>query len=199
LIRRHDVRTLPVSAWKNGDGGTREIVRVPADAGFDDFDWRASIATIAVSGRFSEFPGVDRTIVLLDGGGLHLRSGASAGIDHRLDAPLAPFAFAGDVALEATLVAGASTDFNLMVRRDRCRADVRVVRTTAKLPQSAAGVVHVVAGCWSLANDGGEATATLEAGEGLAWQDVHAAWMATPTSDAGDAALLFAGIEAVPR
>jgi hypothetical protein len=199
LIRRHDVRTLQVSAWKNGDGGTREIVRVPADAGFDDFDWRASIATIAASGRFSEFPGVDRTIVLLDGGGVHLRSGASASVDHRLDTPLAPFAFVGDIALDATLVAGASTDFNVMVRRDRCRADVRVLRAAAKLPDSVAGVLHVVAGCWSLANDGGGATATLDAGEGLAWHDVRAAWMATPSSDAGDAALLFAGIEPVPR
>ncbi len=199
MIRRHDLRTLPVSAWKNGDGGTREIVRVPAEAGFDDFDWRASIATIAASGRFSEFPGVDRTIVLLDGGGVHLRSDAAAGIDHRLDMRLAPFAFVGDVALEATLVAGASTDFNVMVRRDRCRADVQVVRAAARLPESAAGVVHVVAGRWSLANDGGEATATLESGEGLAWHDVRAAWMATPASDAGDAALVFAGIEAVPR
>lgn len=199
MIRRHDIRTLPVSAWKNGDGGTREIARVPADAGFDDFDWRASIASIAASGRFSEFPGVDRTIVLLDGGGVELRSGAAAGIDHRLDTPLAPFAFVGDVALDAHLIGGASTDFNVMVRRDRCRADVRVVRAAAQLPDAPAGVVHVVAGRWLLAGADAASSATLGPGEGLTWHDVRAAWMATPQGDAGDAALLFAGIDPVAR
>ncbi|MEO8119861.1 MAG: HutD family protein, partial [Rhodoferax sp.] len=86
--------------WKNGGGSTREIVCQPPGADMDNFDWRVSIATIAANGPFSVFVGVDRVIMLLDGAGVRLHA---ADIDHKLDTPGAPFAFAGDVALDCEL------------------------------------------------------------------------------------------------
>jgi environmental stress-induced protein Ves len=46
-------RRLP---WKNGGGSTTEIAIAPPDAGFDDFDWRISLATIAKTARSRAFP-----------------------------------------------------------------------------------------------------------------------------------------------
>ncbi len=62
-----DIRKMPVSLWRNGAGETREICCFPPAT--RDFYWRASIATIASNGEFSSFPGVDRVITLLEGGG----------------------------------------------------------------------------------------------------------------------------------
>ncbi|MEZ1649797.1 HutD family protein, partial [Enterobacter hormaechei] len=51
-----DIRKMPVSLWRNGAGETREICCFPPAT--RDFQWRASIATIASNGEFSSFPGV---------------------------------------------------------------------------------------------------------------------------------------------
>ncbi|MGR7000643.1 HutD/Ves family protein [Yinghuangia aomiensis] len=75
-----DTDFLPVTPWRNGGGETREVAAEPsADGGFA---WRVSIATIAQDGPFSAFPGVDRTITLLEGAGVHL---VGDGLDHLLD------------------------------------------------------------------------------------------------------------------
>ncbi|MBN8630010.1 MAG: HutD family protein [Rhodobacterales bacterium] len=42
----------------------------PAEAGFDSFDLRLSIAAVAEDGPFSDFPGIDRRLWLLDGAGV---------------------------------------------------------------------------------------------------------------------------------
>ncbi|MBK9607139.1 MAG: HutD family protein [Betaproteobacteria bacterium] len=52
--------------WKNGGGTTTEIAVHPEGAGWDDFLWRIGIADIRQSGPFSSFPGIDRSILLLD-------------------------------------------------------------------------------------------------------------------------------------
>ncbi|HTE46728.1 MAG TPA: HutD family protein, partial [Gemmatimonadaceae bacterium] len=96
---------LVPTAWKNGGGRTREIVRLPSGSALDSFDWRASIADIEADGPFSTFGGIDRVIVLLGGAGVCLRSSDGA-IDHRLDESLVPYAFAGESAIEASLIAG---------------------------------------------------------------------------------------------
>lgn len=55
---------LPPLPWKNGCGTTREIARMP---GHGPFDWRLSLADLTESGPFSSFPGVTRTLFLIDG------------------------------------------------------------------------------------------------------------------------------------
>jgi environmental stress-induced protein Ves len=58
--------------WKNGTGSTDEICLLPVGASRDAFALRVSRATIATAGVFSAFPGVERTITLIEGEGLTL-------------------------------------------------------------------------------------------------------------------------------
>jgi environmental stress-induced protein Ves len=168
LRERHDVHALPAVAWKNGGGTTREIICRPAGAGLDDFDWRVSIATIAADGAFSAFPGIDRTIALLCGDGVHLQSIDGSAIDHRLDTFFQPFAFDGGRALRATLLGGESTDFNVMTRRSRFRAELRVVRAQCTLKTAPRGLVHVASGEWMLDGD----ARTFGCGQGCWWDSM---------------------------
>ena len=151
---------LAFTSWKNGGGATREIACWPAGAGVADFAWRISVATISKAGPFSAFPGVDRQIMLLDGDGVHLRG---EGIDHVLDARWQPFAFSGDVTLGCSLLGGTSTDFNVMARRGRWRAQVQVLDSAADAGRVDAGLCMVLKGDWQA--DG----AALIPGQGLWW------------------------------
>ena len=116
----------PARPWKNGMGRTRELAVVPAGAGMDDFLWRVSVAEVDSAAPFSAFPGIDRTIVLLEGEGFVMA--LDDGRTHALTEPFAPFAFRGEAQVSVTLAGGATRDFNLMVRRDRARGGIRVWR-----------------------------------------------------------------------
>ena len=170
-------RSLPVTPWKNGGGTTQEIACWPADAGLSDFGWRVSIATIAAAGPFSVFAGVDRSIMLLDGAGVRLRT-RDGRIDHRLDVPHRPFAFPGDAEIDCTLQGGTSSDFNVMTRRGQWRAEVRVLDGPAAIAAASHGVLLALRGDWRL-DDEGQA---CREGEGLYWTDAQRAWRAVPTS-----------------
>jgi environmental stress-induced protein Ves len=175
IMRFHDEQ-LPSTAWKNGGGRTREIVRVPATSSMDDFDWRVSIADISASGPFSRFVGFDRVIVLLSGDGVHLRSTDGA-IDHRLDQPIAPFSFAGESAIDATLIGSASTDFNVMTRRAAIRAEVRVVVANETLAECSGGVLFAVRGTWDARSVGADSRSfSLEPNTGLWWESEPRSW-----------------------
>ena len=58
--------------WKNGQGETVEIARSPDGEGLDDFDWRVSVAPVVADGAFSMFPGIERTIAVIEGSGMAL-------------------------------------------------------------------------------------------------------------------------------
>ncbi|MGJ7918758.1 HutD family protein [Massilia sp. LXY-6] len=103
--------------WKNGGGSTTQIAVFPPDAGFEDFDWRVSLATIAEDGAFSEFPGVERTLALVEGHGMTLEIGEETIMLSKAD-PVA--AFDGESPVVAKLSRGPSVDFNVMTRIDRC-------------------------------------------------------------------------------
>lgn len=111
IVRASDLRAAP---WKNGGGETREVAIFPPRATLETFDWRLSMATVASDGPFSIFEGVDRTLVLLEGGGLsldfadgetaHLKAGES-------------LSFAADRPVAGRLTGGPVRDLNLMYRR----------------------------------------------------------------------------------
>lgn len=170
--QRFSVASLPATPWKNGGGTTREIACWPPGAGIEDFDLRVSIATISSSGPFSIFAGVDRTIMLLAGDGVRLQS--KEGIDHRLVTPREPFAFSGDVALDCTLLAGASSDFNVMSRRATCAAEVTVIRGPQSLEASRDGLLLCLDGRWRAGDQ------ALQKDEGLWWADNPLAWSLEP-------------------
>ncbi|MCI9866699.1 HutD family protein [Rhizobium skierniewicense] len=114
LYRAHDHKRMP---WKNGGGETVEIAVFPPGAGVDDFDWRISMATVASDGPFSIFPGIDRTLSILDGAGLSLKM--EGGQCVALNGASLPLSFAADIAVAATLPDGPVTDLNVMTRRGR--------------------------------------------------------------------------------
>lgn len=120
ILRASQHRTMP---WKNGGGSTTEIAVSPDGAGLEDFDWRLSMALVAADGPFSAFPGIDRTLAVLDGAGLLLHGLPGGAV--RLERSTAPFAFAADADVAATLVAGPITDLNVMTRRGRFGSRVR--------------------------------------------------------------------------
>ena len=122
LLTPTDFRSMP---WKNGAGRTTEIAVHPAGAGLDAFAWRVSIANVECDGPFSAFPGIDRTIVLLDGAGMRLQD-SEREID--LTTRYEPQHFGGDDSIDCKLIAGPCRDFNAMFRRGRARGSVTIVR-----------------------------------------------------------------------
>lgn len=140
------LNTLPVSRWRNGGGETREIVSWPQ--GTPEFTWRASIATIAADGPFSAFPGIDRSITLLSGEGVHLCDGGQ--LSHRLSTVGAPFPFSGDLSLSAHLLGGTTMDFNLMTRRGVCVSRVVALRDSGVITAEKGGVLYAIEGEWQL-------------------------------------------------
>jgi len=119
-LRVQRFETLPKIQWRNGGGITYEIARYPA---VGEFDWRISVAEIATSGSFSEFPGIDRIIMLADGTEMIL---VVDGCRHRLR-PLEPFAFDGDSNTAAEVTAP-TRDLNVMTRRGQVSAELEVLR-----------------------------------------------------------------------
>ena len=127
LICASDYKRMP---WKNSGGETIEVMVSPADASLDTFDWRISIAHVGVSGPFSLFPEIDRTLSVISGSGLVLKVAEAAPV--LLDQRSSPFNFPGDIAVESMLVDGPVKDFNVMTRRNRCRH--RVMRHRLSSP-----------------------------------------------------------------
>lgn len=101
----------PPQPWRNRGGVTRELFTWPS-AG--PWQLRISVADIERDGPFSAFDGVDRWFAVVQGAGVRLVLPTGA-ID--LHADSAPLHFAGEAAPGCTLIAGATRDLNLMVRR----------------------------------------------------------------------------------
>ena len=150
MPERFDLRAITPQPWKNGAGLTREIAFGGASS--TDFDWRISLAEVERDASFSAFPGVDRCIVLLRGAGMQLRS-ADGAIDHALTGPLAPFRFPGEAALDASLVDGPSSDFNVMTRRGVFRSEVSCVRGATELRGGDVTLLLSGIGEWKIGHD----------------------------------------------
>jgi environmental stress-induced protein Ves len=101
--------------WRNGGGGTRELLAWPTPG---DWQVRLSVADVAADGPFSNFAGSERWFAVLEGEGVTLRlDGAS----HVLRAASDPFRFDGAAPVHCSLLAGATRDFNLMAPPGRSR------------------------------------------------------------------------------
>ena len=59
--------------WKNGAGRTTEIAVGDPKTASQEWSWRVSIADVDKDGPFSIFPGIDRSIVVIEGSGLDLQ------------------------------------------------------------------------------------------------------------------------------
>ncbi|WP_246669190.1 MULTISPECIES: HutD family protein [unclassified Bradyrhizobium] len=122
LLRAHEHRRMP---WKNGGGVTTEIAVAPPDASLASFDWRVSTAEVASDGAFSLFPGIDRTLLLLEGQGMRLQVGDRSPLTLVVGGE--PAIFPGDSPASASLVDGPIRDLNVMTRRGHFSHSVSVV------------------------------------------------------------------------
>lgn len=185
-----DLARIAATPWKNGGGATRQLAVWPPGAGLADFDWRVSVADVAVSGPFSLFPGVERHLMLLQGDGfaLYVPDGS---VVQTLATPWQPWTFSGDSTLHCRLLGGPCVDFNLMLRRGRWRGGVQLERQACTPGSTPAGLCLVLAGGWT------DGHSTYTAGQGLWWSFAApgASWRAQPGAQA--AALAWVGLEYV--
>jgi environmental stress-induced protein Ves len=103
--------------WKNGGGITTQLAVAPDGATLDSCDWRISTAQVNAAGPFSAFPGIDRSLSVLQGAGLVLH--VEDGTPFMLTAENNPLPFAGEQRVHAELIDGPILDFNVMTRRGR--------------------------------------------------------------------------------
>jgi uncharacterized protein len=166
-----DARRMP---WKNGRGTTEELAVWPEDASFErgDFDYRIAKAGVDSAGPFSSFPGFDRLLVVTRGAGLVLEHGESA--PRALLRPLEPYCFSGEWPTRAELVAGPIEDFNVLLARERCSAEIEVLRLGERRARAALtsgqAFAHLLAGSAQARSTGEEEPFELVAGDSL-WID----------------------------
>lgn len=124
ILRSGDYQRMP---WKNGGGVTTEIWK--ASAAGDAMLWRLSIADVASDGPFSEFPGIDRWIMLIEGKGMELRVSDLG--TRRVERLFEPLAFSGDAKTDCRLIDGPIRDFNLMVARSHAEGGLTITPLAA--------------------------------------------------------------------
>jgi environmental stress-induced protein Ves len=127
VIRSEDLVRVP---WKNGGGTTAEVAAFPEGSGFDTFGWRISMADVASNGPFSVFPGIDRTLIVVEGDGIELEV---EGIAYRLDKDAPKLSFSGDDNTSGRLLSGPIRDLNVMTRRGQFRHRTRFVESGVAL------------------------------------------------------------------
>lgn len=114
IIREAQQKWAP---WKNGGGETVEIAHGPSGSTLENFDWRISRARVERPGPFSFFPGIDRTLAVIQGDALELRFDQDIKL-MSVDTP--PLSFGGEARVESQ-VRQPITDLNVMTRRGRYR------------------------------------------------------------------------------
>ncbi|MCX2963535.1 HutD/Ves family protein [Gordonia aquimaris] len=114
IVRAADLVATP---WRNGVGVTR---RISTGGHPESPDWTLSIADIAAPGRFSLFPGLDRTAVVVGDEPLDLTINDAT----RTIALLDRVSFAGEDVVDATPTRRPTRLLNLMTRRGRCLGEL---------------------------------------------------------------------------
>lgn len=122
VLNREQQCAMP---WRNGGGITHEIMVEPPGATMESgFAWRLSIADIEKDGPFSQFPGCDRSMVVIEGEGMELEFPMGR---REQVLPLSVFRFPGEVPCVGHLLKGAIKDLNAMTARGKARHAVRLV------------------------------------------------------------------------
>ncbi len=103
VIRRAE---LAVTPWKNGLGRKADVASTDG--------WFVGLAWIEARAAFSDFTGMDRTIVLVEGDGFEL---TVDGMPHVLRGAGARHSFPGEAPVVAEPLDGTCAVFNVMTRR----------------------------------------------------------------------------------
>ncbi|OYO30987.1 HutD family protein [Janthinobacterium sp. PC23-8] len=180
LIARERLRAAP---WKNGGGSTAQIAIFPPDASLDNFDWRISLATITADGPFSSFPGIDRSLLLVEGDKLQLTLDGARTVTLSRAQPM--LWFPGE-ALAHAQVQGATVDFNVMTRRSRCRHQLETLMAPCQLARRSAATLLFVAGDGPVLARGGQQALMLKRHDALLLDagDARQWWLEAPHATA---------------
>jgi uncharacterized protein len=127
IIPPSQFKTVP---WKNGKGETVEMAINP-DGTLAHFDWRLSMASVIEDGVFSNFSGYSRNLILIAGNSINLQHN-DCKID-RLTQLLDVATFDGGDKTVGNLPAGEITDFNVITRSSRYKAQVNCQRNTTTI------------------------------------------------------------------
>ncbi len=140
-----------VMPWKNGLGETLEVARSPDGETLESFDWRVSVAPVVADGAFSVFPGIERTIAVIEGAGMELT--LARGARHTLK-PGMPFTYDGGLAIDGRLIDGPVRDFNVMARRGRYTGELILAGGPVAVAGAGATIVaYALAGVWRMTAD----------------------------------------------
>jgi environmental stress-induced protein Ves len=169
-MTRFAIDALRSEPWRNGAGWTRTVCAQPPL-------WRVSVADITAAGQFSQFEGMERTAVMVQGGRLQLSNDA---VRLNFDGIGSQLQFPGEWSLHCSEPEGPTQLLNIMVQRGQASARVQVLENTAlTLTPGAQQLVLVLRGSFRLQSpDGG--SQTLQARHGLHWQALDADWRAEP-------------------
>lgn len=115
--------------WKNGLGWTTEIVVRPTEG---ELDFRVSIAEVDTDCEFSRLPGIDRSILVLEGDGMELEVEGEPPVALREGGEA--LSFSGDRDTRCRLLGGATRDFNVMTRRGALSHTLTTHRLTTRAP-----------------------------------------------------------------
>ena len=119
VISPSEFKTVP---WKNGQGETTELI-INETGDVESFDWRISIASVAVDGFFSDFSGYHRTLVLIEGEGISLQHDSEQ--PEVLTNKLESSSFSGSCNTYGQLINGAIKDFNIITNNETISPQVR--------------------------------------------------------------------------
>ncbi|MGO4236998.1 HutD/Ves family protein [Pseudarthrobacter sp. YAF2] len=123
IIRFAELKAEP---WRNGGGVTREIARQGSAVG--GWDWRVSIADVTKAGDFSEFPGMERVLTVIEGDLLLLTvDGAEQPVEK-----YRPFRFDGGAATTGTLPTGDIRDLNVITRAAAYKGYTSIIELSKK-------------------------------------------------------------------
>ncbi|WP_310134524.1 HutD/Ves family protein [Paraburkholderia terricola] len=145
-VRFLDCASVSPEPWVNGGGTTRTLAQGRNADGLAD--WRVSLADLTAAARFSQFPGFERTLLLIDDGTVDLHSQ-----DGQLLARTGqPVQFSGDLHVWVSLPTKPVRVLNVMARREACRAKVSVATNALRISPAGVQLLISLSGQWSLSS-----------------------------------------------
>lgn len=183
VLRLADLAARP---WKNGGGSTREYAVHPADAGTGAFYWRLSRARVDRHGAFSVFPGIDRTLTVVEGDTVDLLFPDRR---VRLDRGTPPYRFRGEIPIDCRIPGAPIEDLSVMTLRTNWRHEVRRQTVAAPTTVDLAGDHAFLVAVTSLRATSATRTVDLDAGDALDFDEPTRLEL-SPLGEPGEALLV---------